>query len=183
MSREFEPLRTTTPRAPMVRRRSPHGEHAVPALLRCYGNRYLARALADDDVTFVPPEVQEGVERAHGGGNPLDAGLREQLQPHFAQDLERVRLHTNAPADILSRAVGARAFTVGNDIYFRGGEYAPATTEGRALLGHELAHADQQDGASLAGRLEIGPPDSDLEREAESVAADLVHHEQGSAGA
>jgi Domain of unknown function (DUF4157) len=176
-SREFELLRTAAPRAPMTRRRSPNGEHAFSALLRCYGNRYIARALADD-VTFAPTGVQEGIERARGGGYPLDAGLREQLQPHFSQDLEIVRLHTDPRADVLSRAVGARAFTVGSDIFFRGGEYAPGTTEGRTLLGHELTHVDQQDGASIGGRLEIGPPDGELEREAQSAVGDLVRREQ-----
>lgn len=42
----------------------------------------------------------------------------------------------------LSRAIDARAFTVGRDIFFRAGAYAPGTTVGLALLGHELLGAE-----------------------------------------
>ena len=49
-----------------------------------------------------------------------------------------------SPANAAARAVGARAFTVGRDIVFAAGEYAPHTQAGRRLLAHELTHVLQQ---------------------------------------
>ncbi len=43
----------------------------------------------------------------------------------------------------------ARAFTTGQDIFLRQGEYQPASTEGQRLLAHELTHVVQQDGSRL----------------------------------
>lgn len=43
-----------------------------------------------------------------------------------------------------ARLLGARAYTVGSDLVFEAGEYAPGTAEGRRLLAHELAHVVQQ---------------------------------------
>ena len=65
-------------------------------------------------------------------------------------DFSRVRLHTDARAAVSARAVNALAYTVGRDIVFGAGQYAPGTVSGRRLLAHELTHVLQQVGA--------GPP-------------------------
>ncbi|MGH8905090.1 MAG: eCIS core domain-containing protein [Egibacteraceae bacterium] len=46
--------------------------------------------------------------------------------------------------------LGARAYTVGTDIVFGAGQYAPDHAEGRRLLAHELTHVVQADGPSGA---------------------------------
>lgn len=51
-----------------------------------------------------------------------------------------VRVHTDAGADRASQQINARAFTRGQDIYFKSGSYAPETPEGQHLIAHELAH-------------------------------------------
>ena len=71
------------------------------------------------------------------------------------------------------RSVSARAFTVGNDIFFGPGEYRPATPAGRELLTHELVHVVQQRGAPRSGPLTVSQPGDALEREAEDVARDM----------
>lgn len=63
-------------------------------------------------------------------------------------DLSGVRVHTGAQADASARAIGARAYAVGQHIVFAAGEFAPDTTSGRALLAHELAHVAQQGGSA-----------------------------------
>jgi hypothetical protein len=63
------------------------------------------------------------------------------LQRH---DFSRVRVHTDARAAQSAQAVGAAAYTVGNDIVFGAGRYAPETGSGQALLAHELTHVVQQ---------------------------------------
>jgi Domain of unknown function (DUF4157) len=77
-------------------------------------------------------------------GQPLDAATRAFMEPRFAHDFSQVRVHTDAKAAESARAVNALAFTVGRDVVFASGEYAPARTEGQRLLAHELAHVTQQ---------------------------------------
>jgi len=66
------------------------------------------------------------------------------MEPRFGHDFSRVRVHTDGAAANAARAVRARAYTIGQDIVFGSGEYAPATTEGQRLLAHELTHVVQQ---------------------------------------
>lgn len=62
-------------------------------------------------------------------------------------DFSGVRVHTDAQAAESARAVNALAYTVGQDIVFGAGHYAPDTPTGRHLLAHELAHVMQQNGS------------------------------------
>ena len=57
-----------------------------------------------------------------------------------------MKIHTGGQANHLAKSVNARAFTVGSDIFFAGGEYNPQTTEGKKLMAHELTHTVQQGG-------------------------------------
>lgn len=56
-----------------------------------------------------------------------------------------VRIHTDERAQRSAAQLGARAFTIGADVYFGRDEYRPHTAEGRELLAHELAHVIQQE--------------------------------------
>jgi hypothetical protein len=82
-----------------------------------------------------------------GPGRPLDADTRVVFEPRFGTDFSRVRIHTDQSADTAARAVGARGFTRGSDIVFRGDQYHPHTYAGRLLLAHELVHVVQQGAA------------------------------------
>jgi len=88
-----------------------------------------------------PPIVHEVLGSA---GRPLDGGTRAFMEQRFGHDFGRVRVHTDARAAESARAVAARAWTVGNDVAFGAGAYAPSTAEGRHLLAHELTHVLQQ---------------------------------------
>jgi hypothetical protein len=82
---------------------------------------------------------------------------------------------------------GTSAFTTGQDIFFREGEYRPGTSSGRHLLAHELTHVVQQnadkiqrsDKEKLAtsgckcnaqGKLTVGRPGDIYEQEADRMA-------------
>jgi uncharacterized protein DUF4157 len=93
-----------------------------------------------------PPLVQHALDAP---GKPLDAVVRESLQPRFSHDLSRVRIHTGGLAAGSARAINARAYTVGHDIVFGEGAYAPGTTSGKHTLVHELAHVGQQSRAGV----------------------------------
>lgn len=105
------------------------------------------------------------------GGFPLGRGLRSSMERTLDWDLCPVKIHTGCQADRLCRALDARAFTVGSDIFFANGEYDPATPSGRQLLAHELIHVVQQGSGRVPDSDSFGRPACDaLEREAEQLA-------------
>ena len=94
----------------------------------------------------VPPIVHHVLRQP---GHQIDRLTRDFLEPRFGCDLANIRVHTDYAAGDSARAVNARAWTVGKDIAFAPGQYAPETHAGRFLLAHELTHSIQQ-GAALA---------------------------------
>jgi hypothetical protein len=84
------------------------------------------------------------------GGRPLGDAARAFYEPRLGQDFGHVRVHTDARAAASAHALGARAFTLGRDIFFGQGLYAPETTQGRRLIAHELTHVAQQAGGTPA---------------------------------
>ncbi|MDT5267907.1 MAG: hypothetical protein QOH49_93 [Acidobacteriota bacterium] len=87
---------------------------------------------------------------ASRGGAPLPDAVRSFFEPRFGFDFSRIRIHTGAEAAGGARAISARAYTVGRDIVFGAGEYAPSTAEGKRLLAHELTHVVQQSGGAAS---------------------------------
>jgi len=80
-------------------------------------------------------------------GQPLDSPTRAFFEPRFGHDFSRVRVHADGGADRSARSLNALAYTVGRDVVFRPGEFAPHSDTGRRLLAHELAHVVQQGAA------------------------------------
>jgi hypothetical protein len=73
------------------------------------------------------------------------------MEQRFSYDFSRVRVHSGGIAEQSALDVNADAYTVGNDIVFGAGRFAPATQEGRRLIAHELTHVVQQSEGSLVG--------------------------------
>jgi hypothetical protein len=93
------------------------------------------------------------------------------MEPRFGHDFSQVRVHTDASAALSARTLHARAYTMGSHVAFAGNQFSPATTEGRRLLAHELAHVIQQNrGGSERPALRGGAQ----EQAAESAAAAFV---------
>ncbi|MGD9535598.1 MAG: DUF4157 domain-containing protein [Alphaproteobacteria bacterium] len=90
-----------------------------------------------------------------GTGTPLPPGLRAYFEPRFGRDFSDVRLHTDGASGTAAEAINARAYTLGPDIAFASGHYAPESLEGRRLLAHELAHVAQQ--TSDRGSIDVTP--------------------------
>ncbi|MCQ8103705.1 DUF4157 domain-containing protein [Methylomonas sp. SURF-2] len=99
----------------------------------------------------IDPSTEQRINDLRGQGQPLAENAANDMRQELQADLSAVRIHTGAEAADLAAAVNARAFTVGNDIFFADGEYAPDSAEGRKLLAHELTHVAQQGGGM--GRL------------------------------
>jgi hypothetical protein len=85
-----------------------------------------------------------------GRGEPLPANERAFFEARFGEDFSAVRLHADATAGAAALGFDARAFTLGRDIAFAPGEYAPGTAAGKRLLAHELVHVVQQAGDATA---------------------------------
>jgi len=92
------------------------------------------------------------------------------MEPRFQQSFADVRIHHDAESDELTRDLEATAVTVGSDIYFREGHFAPDSLGGSHLLAHELTHAVQQQGAAPTNEVPLTDPDGPAEREAHDVA-------------
>jgi hypothetical protein len=111
---------------------------------------------ADAGQTAAPPKIYQTLQSP---GQPLDSATRDFMQPRFGHDFSMVRVHADSEAADAARTVGARAFTVGQNIVFGQGEFAPATEAGNRLLAHELTHVVQQrvQGTRLADVVQRAP--------------------------
>ena len=125
----------------------------------------------------VSSELDCAIRGALGMGRPLAHFVQLQLGIDGHHDLDRVRIHTDSRANDLANALGARAFTVGNDIFFSKGSWEPDSAAGRSLIAHELTHVAQQEAGRVPiseGRLVVRPINDTFEREADQVADSIV---------
>jgi len=94
--------------------------------------------------TAVAPDIEATIQRKWGLGQALDTSVKEPMEAAFGVGFDEVQVHTDGEADGLNQALNARAFTTGQDIFFRQGEYVPQSKTGKELLAHELTHVVQQ---------------------------------------
>lgn len=114
------------------------------ACAACADDEKVQRQAAGDG-SAVEASAPDQVARVRGGGGePMPGGLRAFFEPRFGHDFGAVRVHHDQTADRAARSVQARAYTLGRDIVFAGGQYQPSSDRGRALIAHELAHVVQQ---------------------------------------
>jgi Domain of unknown function (DUF4157) len=121
--------------------------------------------------------VAEGAEAAvassaNSTGQGLPGPLKQQFESSLGTDLSSVRIHTGSESATAARAVGAKAYTVGQDIHFGAGQFAPTDPSGIHLLAHEVAHTVQQGGGTPTPqyKLEVSSPGDAAEVEADRVA-------------
>lgn len=97
-----------------------------------------------NDLMAVPATLKSLIRPEHERSQPLADELRVPMEQAFGANFDQVRIHTNSHAHRINHFIGARAFTLGNDIFFRQGEYHPEESTGQRLLAHELTHVVQQ---------------------------------------
>jgi len=113
----------------------------------------LARATAPAAQIAPPVDIGAALQAP---GQALDPQARAFMESRFGHDFSGVRIHTEAAAAAAASGLNARAYTVGRDIAFASGEYAPAAQGGR-LLAHELAHVVQQSAGEPVVQCAPGP--------------------------
>jgi hypothetical protein len=87
-------------------------------------------------------------------------GWLERLTRRYLGD---VRIHDSHQAGELARRLGARAFTVGRDIYVRPELMRPMNRRSASLLAHELYHVAEQTGGAAGAAPDMplfAPPTS-----------------------
>ena len=149
---------------------------ALMHLQRSAGNDSVS-ALLSADQEEEPSPVRDVIGSA--SGQPLDRPTRQFMEGRMGQDFGDVRVHTDASASDSARSVNAQAYTVGNDIVFQSGTYAPDSDAGRHVLAHELTHVVQQrsgpvDGTPAAGGIKISHPADSFEQAAERNASEVM---------
>jgi hypothetical protein len=130
---------------------------------------------AQPNAGTAPPKVPDA-------GSPLPSDVRAKMEPQLKADLSSVKVGTSGESAAAAEQLGARAFTVGNEIHFNAGEFAPGTREGDRLIAHELTHAVQGQRAGVqrkeepsadatqdAGGVEVSQPGDPAEKEADAV--------------
>lgn len=98
-------------------------------------------------------DVEAAIDRIRARPAPgLDGITRRQMEGQMGADLTGARVHADAEAGQAATSLGARAFTVGQDMFFAPGEYQPQSAQGQRLIAHELTHTIQQAGGTAGAR-------------------------------
>ncbi len=130
----------------------------------------LQRAAVNASPTNDVPPIVHDVLRSPG--QSLDRGTSTFMESRFGHDFSGVRVHSDGRAAESARSVNALAYTVGQNVVFGAGQYAPTTTAGKRLLAHELTHVVQQRNVSTAlnTKLAVGSHSDASEQEADRIA-------------
>jgi hypothetical protein len=99
------------------------------------------------------------------------------MEREFGADFGGVRVHTGAQADILARSIQAKAFTTGQDVFFRQGAYEPGLRGGQELIAHELTHVVQQEekGGNQINRWKFRAMGEDLDTKKSEDYETIIH--------
>jgi hypothetical protein len=124
----------------------PNDKYEQAADLVAQSPPFSENQLADGQISSV---LEGEIQRQRGNGQSLDSRTQQSMQTAMGADFSGVKIHTDTQSDQMSRLIQAKAFTTGQDIFFRKGEYAPGSRSGQALIAHELTHVVQQSGAHI----------------------------------
>jgi hypothetical protein len=106
----------------------------------------------DNKPLVVRRNLERQINTARSNGQPMSEEVRQPMEQAFGADFSGVRVHTDSEAHELSESLQARAFTTGQDIFFKDGEYSPRSSSGQHLLAHELTHTVQQGASNRIAR-------------------------------
>lgn len=109
--------------------------------------RIQRRAVVDERGGNLDAETESMISSARSGGQSLAPQVRRQMEGAIGADFSSVKVHSGAASDVLNNRVQASAFTIGNDIFFKGGMPDTSSAGGQELMAHELTHTVQQGAA------------------------------------
>jgi hypothetical protein len=137
----------------------------VVALQRAIGNEAVAAILGEDAVA----QRATTHEVLGSTGRPLAVPVRADMEARLGADFSAVRVHTGPAAEQSATALGARAYTSGENVVLGAGG------DDRHTLAHELTHVIQQRSGPVSGTdngdgLSVSDPSDTFERAAEESA-------------
>lgn len=152
----------------------------VQQMQQTMGNTAVQRILAQRQSTgpsAVEDDTAAAINSERGQGHKVDSQMAQRAGQTMGHDLSGVNVHTDSAADQLSQQLGAKAFTTGNDVFFREGAYDPASSDGQQLIAHELTHVVQQGASapSVQGKMTVNDPNDQFEAEADQVADKVMN--------
>jgi hypothetical protein len=152
----------------------------ITRMQQTVGNAAVQRFLAQRSgvgTSEVDDETQASINSKRGSGQALDGGIAAKAGSAMDHDFSDVNVHTDSQSDQLNNQIGAKAFTTGNDIYFKEGAYDPNSGDGQRLISHELTHVVQQSGNTSPGegKMSVNDPNDQYEGEADSVAESVMN--------
>ena len=157
--------------------RAKPAQPTAPSLASQIGNAGVARLVEGRSIDRsgggpgrLDRELARAIDERRGRGRELDGDARARLEHTMDEDFSDVRVHDDAEAHELSKAVSAEAFTTGSDVFFQAGKYEPSSSAGQKLLAHELTHVSQQRGAARTSDMTVSDPGDASEVEASAIA-------------
>ncbi|HMQ53774.1 MAG TPA: DUF4157 domain-containing protein [Anaerolineae bacterium] len=152
-------------------------ESQVLELQKKAGNQAVQRLLAQrkgGEGFDLDQDTANRINSARGGGQPLDSTVQAKMSEQLGHDFSGVRVHTSAESDGLNKELSAKAFTTGQDVFFKQGAYDPGSSSGQELLAHELTHVVQQSTGQVpgsnSGGMTVRPAGDSFEQEADRAA-------------
>lgn len=167
----------------------PQPESPMVSLQNQLGNGAVQRFLAQrsgDGAFDLEDDTAGRINRLRGGGQALDGAVQAQMGEAMGADFSGVRVHTGAESHHLNEQLGAKAFTTGQDLFFREGAYSPTSSSGQELLAHELTHVVQQSAGvvgSGGSAMRVNAPGDQFEQEADAMARQITSGGGGAAPA
>ena len=161
-----EPSSISTPTIPV----SPNAQSEAPSL-----QTIQRQAISAANHHEPSQEFTTDLRSRLGQGQPLPTDTRNRLEPGLGWNFANINVHDDNSADRLSQQIQARAFTTGNDVFFRSGAYQPNSDEGLQLIAHELGHVVQRHEENVhvpiqTSGVALGQADDRYERDAEARA-------------
>ncbi|GBE93481.1 DUF4157 domain-containing protein [Nostoc cycadae] len=140
----------------------------------------LIQRLSDADETSATPDLESSIQRMQGSGQTLAETIKAPMEQAFGADFSGVKIHTDAQSDQMNQSIQAKAFTTGQDIFFRQGNYDPGSRGGQELIAHELTHVVQQTGSGKIQKSEdreivsIGRAEKQIQRLEDNAANEVL---------
>jgi hypothetical protein len=137
----------------------------------------LIQRKAERDANGVAAGADAAIASASSSsGMSLPVPIQRKFEASLGTDLSSVRVHTGGESQAAASAVGAKAYTMGQDVHFGAGHYDPTSSAGEHLLAHEVAHTVQQQGGTPTrqNKLEVSAPQDAAEHEADRAADAMV---------
>jgi hypothetical protein len=114
-------------------------------------------------------DLESSIQSARGSGQSLDPNLQAKMGQAMGADFSDVKVHTDSQSDQLNQSIQAKAFTTGQDVFFRKGAYDPNSKGGQELIAHELTHVVQQNTGAI-------------QKKADSKTSSIINKTQGLVG-